>query len=95
MDFAGMWHREYSELHECALSRTRYIITYCGCPIYWASKLQSEITLSATESKYIFMYEVIFVYVLFSTFSYGQAHNCDFLWPDIHIFRKLTSLILF
>jgi len=50
---AGMWHREYSELHECALSRTGYIITYCGSPIYWASKLQSEITLSATESKYI------------------------------------------
>jgi len=24
-DFAGMWHREYSELHECALSRTGYI----------------------------------------------------------------------
>jgi len=27
-DFAGMWHREYSELRECALSRTGYIITY-------------------------------------------------------------------
>jgi hypothetical protein len=45
--------------------------------------------------KKIFMYEVIFVYVLFSTFSYCQAHNCEFLWPHIHIFRKLTSLILF
>jgi hypothetical protein len=43
----------------------------------------------------IFMYEVIFVYVLISTFSYCQAHICEFLWPDIHIFRKLTSLILF
>ncbi len=30
-DFAGMWHREYSEIRECALSRTGYIITYCGC----------------------------------------------------------------
>ena len=27
-DFAGIWHREYSELRECALSRTGYIITY-------------------------------------------------------------------
>lgn len=52
-DFAGMWHREYSELRECALSRTGYIITYCGCPIHWASKLQSEIALSTTESEYI------------------------------------------
>jgi len=52
-DFAGMWLREYSELHECALSRSGYIITYCGCPIHWASKLQSEIALSTTESEYI------------------------------------------
>lgn len=52
-DYAGMWHREYSELKECALSRTGYIITYCGCPIHWASKLQSEIALSTTESEYI------------------------------------------
>jgi hypothetical protein len=52
-DFAGMWHREYSELRECALSRTGYIVTYCGCPIHWASKLQSEIALSTTESEYI------------------------------------------
>jgi hypothetical protein len=52
-DFAGMWHREYSELRDCALSRSGYIITYCGCPIHWASKLQSEIALSTTESEYI------------------------------------------
>ena len=52
-DFAGMWHREYSELRECALSRTGYIVTYCGCPVHWASKLQSEIALSTTESEYI------------------------------------------
>lgn len=52
-DFAGMWHHEYAELRDCALSRTGYIITYCGCPIHWASKLQNEIALSTTESEYI------------------------------------------
>jgi len=52
-DFAGMWHREYSELRECALSRTGYVITHCGCPVHWASKLQSEIALSTTDSEYI------------------------------------------
>jgi len=52
-DFSGMWHRGYSELRECALSRSGYIITYCGCPIHWASKLQSEIALSTMESEYI------------------------------------------
>jgi len=52
-DFAGMWHREYSELQDYALSRSGYVITYCGCPIHWASKLQSKITLSTTEAEYI------------------------------------------
>jgi hypothetical protein len=52
-DFAGMWHHEYSKLWECAFSRTGYVITYCGCPVHWASKLQSEIALSTTESEYI------------------------------------------
>jgi hypothetical protein len=51
-DFAGMWHQEYSHLRDCALSRSGYVITYCGCPIHWASKLQSEIALSTTESEY-------------------------------------------
>jgi hypothetical protein len=26
---------------------------YCGCPIHWVSKLQSEITLSMTQVEYI------------------------------------------
>jgi hypothetical protein len=52
-DFAGLWYRDYAELRKCALSRTGFIITYCGCPIHWASKLQNEIALSTTESEYI------------------------------------------
>lgn len=52
-DFAGMWHHEYLEICDCALSCTGYIITYCNCPIHWASNLQSEIALSTTESEYI------------------------------------------
>lgn len=52
-DFARMRHGEYYELCECALSRTGYIIIYCGCPIHWATKLQSEIMLNTPESEYI------------------------------------------
>jgi hypothetical protein len=52
-DFAGMWHQEHSALRENVLSRTGYIITFCGCPIHWASKLQTEIALSTTEIEYI------------------------------------------
>ncbi len=52
-DFAGMWHQQHSALRENVLSRTGYITTFCGCPIHWVSKLQSEIALSTTESEYI------------------------------------------
>lgn len=52
-DFAGLWHQQHSALRDCVLSRTGFIITYCGCPIHWASKLQSEIALSTTKSEYI------------------------------------------
>ena len=52
-DFAGMWHQEHSALRDSILSCTGYIITYCRCPIHWASKLQSKITLSTTEAEYI------------------------------------------
>lgn len=45
--------KQHSALHESVLSRTGYIITYCGCSIHWVSKLQSEITLSTTESEHI------------------------------------------
>ena len=52
-DFAGRWHRDYAELRECVLSRTGYVITYCGCSVVWSSKLQTEISLSTTEAEYI------------------------------------------
>jgi len=52
-NFAGRWHKEVSHLRDSVLSRTGYVVTFCGCPISWSSKLQSEIALSTTESEYI------------------------------------------
>ncbi len=52
-DFAGMWHKECATLRENALSRTGFVITFCGCPITWCNKLQTEIALSTTESECI------------------------------------------
>jgi len=52
-DFAGTWHKEFAHLRTSVLSRTGFLITYCGCPVTWSSKLQSEIALSTTEAEYI------------------------------------------
>jgi hypothetical protein len=36
-----------------ARSRSGYIIKYANCPVVWASRLQTEIALSSTESEYV------------------------------------------
>ena len=52
-DFARQWSHATSQLWDSAISHTGYVIIYCGCPIHWVSKLQSQITLSTTEAEYI------------------------------------------
>jgi Reverse transcriptase (RNA-dependent DNA polymerase)/GAG-pre-integrase domain len=53
-DFSGNWSSEYAE-YEAATARSRsgYVVKYGGCPIIWASRLQTEIALSSTESEYV------------------------------------------
>jgi hypothetical protein len=36
-----------------ARSRMGYTICYAGCPMIWASKMQTEIALSSTKAEYI------------------------------------------
>jgi Reverse transcriptase (RNA-dependent DNA polymerase)/GAG-pre-integrase domain len=53
-DFSGNWDKiEAPDDSDTARSRTGYMITYAGCPLVWASKLQSHIALSSTEAEYI------------------------------------------
>jgi hypothetical protein len=52
-DFAGTWTKEYSDDSSTALSRTGFVINFAGCPVVWASKMQTEIALSTTEAEYI------------------------------------------
>jgi hypothetical protein len=52
-DFAGGWAEGEHSNPEAVLSRTGFVISYAGCPIYWCSKLQTEIALSTTEAEYI------------------------------------------
>ena len=52
-DFAGAYCKEDNDDPISVKSRTGYVIKYAGCPIAWASKLQTEIALSTTEAEYI------------------------------------------
>jgi hypothetical protein len=52
-DFVGNWDRVNADVDpSTAKSRTGYVINYGGCPISWASKLQTEVALSTTEAEY-------------------------------------------
>ena len=53
---AGEWRKGSEDSAYDAMtakSRTGYLLQYAGCPIVWASKLQTEIALSSTEAEYI------------------------------------------
>ena len=52
-DFAANWNLVEGDNPASVLSRTGFVITYAGCPLIWASRLQTEIALSTTEAEYI------------------------------------------
>ena len=53
-DFAGNYNKEdSSEEKYTARSRYGFVLMYRGCPITWASRMQTEIALSSTESEFI------------------------------------------
>jgi len=58
-DFCGAWDPSESDDPDTARSRTGYVILYAGCPIQWTSKLQTEFTMSSTESEYIALSEAL------------------------------------
>jgi Reverse transcriptase (RNA-dependent DNA polymerase)/GAG-pre-integrase domain len=52
-DFVGNWNRVTADVDPgTAKSRTAFIISHAGCPVAWASKLQTEVALSSTEAEY-------------------------------------------
>jgi hypothetical protein len=52
-DFAGLYNQEDAQDPHCVRSRTGHVICVANCPVIWKSKLQTEITLSTMEAKYV------------------------------------------
>jgi hypothetical protein len=50
--FSQDWRPEDALDRDSARSRHGFYVTYASCPIQWKSQLQTEITLSSTESEY-------------------------------------------
>jgi transposase InsO family protein len=52
-DFAGLWNYEDLQDEDCVRSRSGFLITLGDSPVYWTSKLQTEVATSTMESEYI------------------------------------------
>jgi hypothetical protein len=52
-DFAGMYGHEEHTDPACVKSLTGFIITFADCPVFWQSKLQTEMALLTMEAKII------------------------------------------
>ena len=53
-DYGGNWSRSFSERDPpTAKSCLSWMITYAGCPIIWASKLNTHVATSTTMSEHI------------------------------------------
>ena len=52
-DFAVLWENENPQDPICARSRTGFVGTFDNCPLFWVSKIQTDISLSTLHSEYV------------------------------------------
>ena len=97
-DWAGSWQHRSCTDPMSAKSRTGYIILYAGCPIVWASKMQTLVALSTTEAEYIAMSsslrEVIGIVNLMQELQ-QRGFNLNLITPRVHctVFEDNRSCI--
>jgi hypothetical protein len=59
-DFSGLWNKAFAPVDpSTSKSQSDWIVFYEGCPVSWASKLQSQVALSTTEAEYIAMSQAL------------------------------------
>jgi hypothetical protein len=55
-NFSGNWNKAFAHVDPSTVkSQSGWIIFYAGCPVSWASKLQSQVALYTTEAEYVTM----------------------------------------
>ena len=70
---------------------TGFVVTYAGCPVLWCSKLQTEITLSTTESEYILLGQSIINVIPFMAMMKEVSFIFDIRIPNPEVFCKVLE----
>jgi hypothetical protein len=90
-DFSGNWNKKIVSVDlSTAKSRSRWIIFYAGCPISWASKLQTQVTLSTTEAEYIAMLQSLCdVIPVMNLLQEMREQNYQVICTKPHVYCKV------
>ena len=95
-DCSSNWKPEGAEVDPMtAKSCSDWIITYTGCPITWASKLQTLTVLSTTKAKYMALSMAMHEQLpLLSLFQEVMAHDINTSCPQPPFTAKPLSTIV-
>jgi hypothetical protein len=90
-DFAGGWDPSKAGDADNVYSQTGFIIYYAGCPIYWQSKLQTEIALSTAEAEYIAMSQALRETIPLATLMQEMNENFPLNLPSPKFIIKVRE----
>jgi hypothetical protein len=90
-DFSGNWNKAFAPVDpSTAKSRSGWIIFYAGCPVSWASKLQSQVALSTTEAEYIAMSQSLRdVIPVMNLLQEMRERNYQVICTEPHVYCKV------
>ncbi|CAJ1929830.1 unnamed protein product [Cylindrotheca closterium] len=102
-DFAGLYSVEDIMDPTCVKSRTGYVISVCGCPVVWVSRLQTDIATATMEAEYhalsMAMRDILPLQRVFKTVAQGLGLSNETatslkttVWEDNMGFLKLARL---
>ncbi len=92
-NFSGNWNKVFASVTvnpSIAKSQSGWIIFYTGCPISWASKLQSQVALSTTEAKYIAMSQFLRdVVLVMNLLQKMRERDYQVIFTKPHVYCKV------
>ena len=86
----AIWNKEFASVNpSTAKSRSGWIIFYAGCPVSWASKLQTQVNFSTTEAKYIAMSQSTWRHSSHEPTTGNEGTSYQVICTEPHVYCKV------